>query len=134
MATIYETRMTVRGYEMDSYGHVNNAVYLNYIEQCRWEILQQLDIIKLFQSRGLLMVVTESKLRYAQEAKVFDKLLIKTRMVLEGPYVVFKHRIINEDTQVKLVTAEVKTLIINESRVPCSVPEEFKYFFEIAES
>jgi len=130
---IYETHITVRGYEMDSYGHVNNAVYLNYVEQCRWEILQGLDIIKLFEQRGLLLVVTEAKLRYAREAKVFDKLLIKTRMVLEGPYIIFKHRIINKDTQVKLVTGEVKTLVINESRVPCAVPDEFKSLFEIAE-
>lgn len=129
---IYETRLTVRGYEMDSYGHVNNAVYLNYVEQCRWEILQQLQIIDQLKKRGLLLVVTESKLRYAQEAKVFDKLLVKTRMFLEGPYIVFKHRIINEETQAKLVTAEVKTLVINESRVPCSVPKEFVPLFETA--
>ncbi len=126
----YETHITVRGYEMDSYGHVNNAVYLNYVEQCRWEILQGLHLIDLFKQQGLLLVVTESKLRYAQEAKVFDHLLIKTRMLLEGPYIIFKHRILNAGTQTKLVTAEVKTLVINEARVPCSIPEEFKVLFE----
>jgi YbgC/YbaW family acyl-CoA thioester hydrolase len=130
---IYETHIMVRGYEMDSYGHVNNAVYLNYVEQCRWEILQGLNLIELFKKEGLLLVVTESKLRYAQEAKVFDRLLIKTRMLLEGPYIIFKHRILNADTQVKLVTAEVKTLVINEARIPCSVPNEFKSLFETTE-
>lgn len=126
----YETHIIVRGYEMDSYGHVNNAVYLNYVEQCRWEILRELNLIEMFKEQGLLMVVTESKLRYAQEAKVFDKLIVKTRMLLEGPYIIFKHRILNAETQAKLVTAEVKTLVINEDRVPCSIPDEFKVLFE----
>jgi acyl-CoA thioester hydrolase len=127
---LHETKITVRGYEMDSYGHVNNAVYLNYVEQCRWEILNELKLIELFKTKGLLLVVTESRLRYSQEAKVFDELLIRTKMSLEGPYIVFKHRIVRADNELKLVTAEVKTLVINEERVPCSIPEEFKVLFE----
>ena len=31
MKTRFE--FNVRGYELDSFGHVNNAVYLNYLEQ-----------------------------------------------------------------------------------------------------
>lgn len=127
---IYETRLTVRGYEMDSYGHVNNAVYLNYIEHCRWEVLQDLGIIVLFNRLRLLLVVTETHIRYAREAKVFDKILIRTRIVREGPYVVFKHRLINETTGIKLVTAEVKMLVISEDRVPCSIPAELLSLIE----
>ena len=36
MKTRFE--FNVRGYELDSFGHVNNAVYLNYLEQARWEM------------------------------------------------------------------------------------------------
>ena len=32
----FKTGMTVRGYELDSYGHVNNAVYLQYFEATPW--------------------------------------------------------------------------------------------------
>lgn len=127
---MHENRITVRGYEMDSYGHVNNAVYLNYLEQARWEILRKIDLIEKFKAEGLLLVVTEIKIRYAQEAKVFDELNIKTKMMLEGPYILFKHRIENNGTGEKLVTADVKTLVINIDRVPCSVPKEFHNLFD----
>ncbi len=32
---MHETRMQIRWRDMDAYGHVNNAVYLNYLEDCR---------------------------------------------------------------------------------------------------
>ena len=30
-----EVRIKIRWRDMDNYGHVNNAVYLNYLEECR---------------------------------------------------------------------------------------------------
>ena len=32
---MHETRIRIRWRDMDAYGHVNNAVYLNYLEECR---------------------------------------------------------------------------------------------------
>jgi thioesterase-3 len=36
---VWEVR--VRGYEMDSFGHVNHATYLSYLEQARWDALEE---------------------------------------------------------------------------------------------
>jgi len=38
---MFEYRLSVRGYELDSYNHVNNAVYLNYYEQARWQLMKE---------------------------------------------------------------------------------------------
>ena len=32
---MHEIRIQIRWRDMDAYGHVNNAVYLNYLEDCR---------------------------------------------------------------------------------------------------
>ena len=32
---MHEIRIQIRWRDMDAYGHVNNAVYLNYLEECR---------------------------------------------------------------------------------------------------
>ena len=32
---MFEIRIKIRWRDMDAYGHVNNAVYLNYLEECR---------------------------------------------------------------------------------------------------
>ena len=36
----FQLEFQVRDYECDMQGHVNNAVYLNYLEHCRHEIYQ----------------------------------------------------------------------------------------------
>ncbi len=37
-----EIRIKIRWRDMDSYGHVNNAVYLNYLEECRDRVVEEL--------------------------------------------------------------------------------------------
>ena len=32
---MHETRIKIRWRDMDAYGHVNNAIYLTYLEECR---------------------------------------------------------------------------------------------------
>ncbi len=39
---IHRCSLAVRGYEIDGYGHVNNAVYLNYLEHARGEYLKDI--------------------------------------------------------------------------------------------
>lgn len=36
----FRVRVTVRGYELDTQGHLNQAVYLQYCEHARWQALQ----------------------------------------------------------------------------------------------
>lgn len=39
---MFERRIEIRWRDMDAYGHVNNAVYLNYLEEARDAWVQQL--------------------------------------------------------------------------------------------
>jgi len=38
---MHEARIRIRWRDMDSYGHVNNAVYLNYLEEARDALVQK---------------------------------------------------------------------------------------------
>ena len=37
-----EVRLHIRWRDIDNYGHVNNAVYLNYLEECRDRLVEDL--------------------------------------------------------------------------------------------
>ena len=40
-AAAFEKRIEIRWRDLDAYGHVNNAVYLNYLEEARDEWLNR---------------------------------------------------------------------------------------------
>ncbi|GAA2443059.1 acyl-CoA thioesterase [Streptomyces glaucus] len=66
--------MTVRGYETDVQGHLNQAVYLNYAEHARWSLLQaagirQADLV----GRGVGPVALETTIRYLRELLAGDE-------------------------------------------------------------
>ncbi len=120
----YSFKTEVRGYELDSYGHVNNAVYISYIEQSRWKILQQTGLLDSLLTKGLLLVVTETNIRYMRELKLFDKIEIVTSVKYDAPYLVFNHDILNLSSEFKAAKAQVKTLLIDKERTPQDIPEE----------
>lgn len=71
--------LRVRTYECDAYGHVNNAVYLNYLEYARGLFLEHngLDYQALIAS-GLGIWVSEAKLTYRSPALPEEELTIAT--------------------------------------------------------
>ncbi|MFJ7911768.1 acyl-CoA thioesterase [Kitasatospora sp. NPDC096204] len=69
----FSTPITVRGYETDSQGHLNQAVYLQYAEHARWEYLRaagirQADLV----AEGVGPVVLETTVKYLRELRAGD--------------------------------------------------------------
>jgi acyl-CoA thioester hydrolase len=122
MKHIFKTE--VRGYELDSYGHVNNAVYINYTEQARWEILKKQETLKSLYDKNLLLVVAETNIRYMRELKLFDNIEIETTIKFEAPYLIFYHDIVNVSANTKSAKVVVKTVLIDKDRIPQDIPAE----------
>ncbi len=121
--------LTVRGYELDSYGHLNNAVYLNHFEQARWEFFNKTHLLEKLMADELILVITETHIRYSREAKLFDALTIKTKLLKEEPYLVFKQHTLNDETGLLVAKASFKTLFLNRTdRTPRDIPEFFNEY------
>jgi|WetSurMetagenome_2_1015567.scaffolds.fasta_scaffold324626_2 YbgC/YbaW family acyl-CoA thioester hydrolase len=121
---MYRSFLTARGNELDSYNHVNNAVYLNYFEQARWEVFRDTDLLGLIRDKGLLLVVTEVRVKYIREVCLFDHLEIQTRVSKQAPFLVFSQRIFNADSGQSVAKGETKTLFINKDREPLDIPAQ----------
>ncbi|MEV5081439.1 acyl-CoA thioesterase [Streptomyces sp. NPDC093064] len=74
MSEPFSVRVTVRGYEADVQGHLNQAVYLNYAEHARWSLLQAAGISQAgLVSGGVGPVVLETTIRYLRELLAGDE-------------------------------------------------------------
>ncbi|CAL9634155.1 acyl-CoA thioesterase [Streptomyces sp. enrichment culture] len=77
MSEPFSVPVTVRGYETDTQGHLNQSVYLNYAEHARWSMLQaagirQADLV----ARGVGPVALETTIRFRRELLAGDEVTV----------------------------------------------------------
>ncbi|WP_128379973.1 acyl-CoA thioesterase [Streptomyces cavernae] len=74
MAEPFSVAVTVRGYETDVQGHVNQSVYLQYAEHARWCLLEAAGISQAeLRASGVGPVVLETTIRYKRELRAGDE-------------------------------------------------------------
>jgi len=115
--------LVVRGYELDSYGHVNNAVYLQYFEQARWEFMKDQGLLEKINGQEFFLVVVDTHIRYMRESNLFDELVIETSCKVEKPYIVFRQRILNAQSRLPVTRATIKTIFVDRQKIPMDIPE-----------
>ncbi|MDH8096138.1 long-chain acyl-CoA thioesterase FadM, partial [Klebsiella pneumoniae] len=52
-----QTQIKVRGYHLDVYQHVNNARYLEFLEEARWDGLENSDSFQWMTAHNIAFVV-----------------------------------------------------------------------------
>jgi YbgC/YbaW family acyl-CoA thioester hydrolase len=115
---------TARGYELDSFNHINNAVYLNYFEHARWEFLREMGLYDLIMDNGIKLVVTDIHVRYQREIRIFDELKVESFCYPEKPYLVFQQRIINMTLNMPAARATTKVIFIGRDKIARDIPFE----------
>ena len=74
MAESFSVAVTVRGYETDVQGHLNQSVYLQYGEHARWSLLRAAGIRQAdLMAKGIGPVALESTIRYRRELLAGDE-------------------------------------------------------------
>lgn len=76
---VFEQSIIIREGHLDTFGHVNNARYLEIFEQARWDLITDngfgLDYVK---SSGTGPVILEINLRFLRELKNRQRVLIRS--------------------------------------------------------
>ncbi|TPQ19516.1 acyl-CoA thioesterase [Streptomyces sporangiiformans] len=74
MTEPFSVRVTVRGYETDIQGHLNQSVYVNYAEHARWSLLRAAGISQAgLIAKGVGPVALEMTIRYRRELLAGDE-------------------------------------------------------------
>jgi acyl-CoA thioester hydrolase len=122
---ICECRLRVRTYECDSYGHVNNANYLNYLEFARYEFLRDIrfDYPALLKA-GFGIYIARVEIDYRRSAKTDDELCIKSWPVKKGAVSgVIEQHILCEEREI--AAAQVTWAFVNDKGQPVKIPPQW---------
>ena len=123
--------IVIRGYHCDSYGHVNNARYLELLEEARWEALSSAIDSGFFKELGLLFVVVNININYRAEVKPNNVVQINTSLKEFGKRsITFHQKIMNQSTEKLAVDADVKFVLLDqETKSMVAINDELKSVF-----
>ncbi len=109
MGEPFQVGVTVRGYELDTQGHLNQAVYLQYAEHARWELLRAAGISQdQLLASGVGPVALETTVRYRRELRGGDQVEVSCGFEWSGGHT---FRIVQRVTkQDGTVAAEIRGL------------------------
>ncbi|WP_285720921.1 MULTISPECIES: YbgC/FadM family acyl-CoA thioesterase [unclassified Pantoea] len=90
-----QTTIKVRGYHLDVYQHVNNARYLEFLEEARWEWLEEAEAFHWLLEQKLAFVVVNININYRRPAVLGDVLIIDSEITqLNGKSGIIAQRVL----------------------------------------
>ncbi|MCI5162341.1 MAG: acyl-CoA thioesterase [Candidatus Electrothrix sp. AX5] len=124
---VFSLEMSVRDYECDLQGIVNNAVYQNYLEHTRHEYLKSIGIdFKEFADRGINLVVIRVELDYKFPLTSGDQFTVRLNFVKESKVkIAFLQNIYRLSDEKLILQGKVIGVALNGRGRPF-VPEEFQ--------
>ncbi len=122
----------VRTYELDSFGHVNNSVFLNYLEEARSEYLKQRGLsFHDFARLGVQLVIVEATVRYISPARYGDEIeVVGVFQPVKAASLMITYTLTEKHTGRLLATAETKGAFIEAATgKPTRAPRIFREAF-----
>ncbi|MFG1795138.1 acyl-CoA thioesterase [Nocardia sp. NPDC049149] len=105
--------VTVRGYELDTQGHLNQAVYAQYAEHARWELLRAAGLPqdKLI-AEGIGPVLLESNIKFLRELRGGDEITVSVEFHWgQGKTFTFRHEIRKLDGTLSAEVAAISGIL-----------------------
>jgi acyl-CoA thioester hydrolase len=123
--TMFEHEIEVRFRDCDAMGHVNNAVYLTYLEQARFAHWQRLTGTSGI-PRSFILARVECD--YRAPATAGDRLLVRLRVVAVGESsFTFEYEIVNGRTRATVATARtVQVMYDYATGRPTRIPDDVR--------
>lgn len=120
------TSIDVRFYELDPYGHVNHAVYLNYFEVARIELLDSLGWgLSRLQELGYHLVVVEAALSFRAPAVAGDRLTVHSQLgELKRATAVWHQQIVRHRDDQAIADNRVRSTVTDLAGRPRPAPSE----------
>jgi len=124
----FKQELKVRSYELDSQGHVNYGVYLNYLEYARVLTMEQLGIpFQEYIKKKKFIVIAEVNIKYLAPAYMGDELEITLEGIKTGrASFSFRQEIIRKKDGRRIVDAILTGVFVNEEGKPVHIDEDFK--------
>lgn len=126
---VAKTEIAVRMAELDSFGHVNHAIYLSYLEHARFQALTEAGFSwEVLEARGWAIFVVRVEIDYVEEVRRGDELVVRTWAdSFRRTSMVLAQDIVRRGDPASVVArARVTAVWIGPDRRPMRMPDEVR--------
>ena len=112
---MHTIEIKVRGYHLDVFGHVNNARYLEFLEEARWALFDDKVNLEDLAKDGFVFTVVNININinYRQAAFLHDVLRVETSMAEFGKRSAILRQIVkNKATGTVVADADVTFVMV----------------------
>lgn len=75
-------KLTVRENHLDTFGHINNATYLEILEEARWQLITDRDYgLSHIHKTGQGPIILEVHLKFLKEIRLRENIKITTQLI-----------------------------------------------------
>lgn len=107
-------KIKIRGYHIDHFQHVNNARYLEFLEEGRWHYSEKNNLISIFHQKSISHATVNININYKRSAVVGEILRIETSVIKKnGKSVTMLQQVFLNDTDTLIADAQVTTVFLN---------------------
>lgn len=108
------TLIKVRGYHLDLFGHVNNARYLEFLEEGRWAYAEESLDVAEWQRRGLAFSIVNININYRRPAFMGETLELRTWVSNVGnASATIRQEIVLSGTETRVADADVTFVMVD---------------------
>lgn len=120
MGAVFTLDFLVRDYELDQYGVLNNAVYLNYLEHTRHEFLTRVGISPARVAReGRALALAEINVRFRSPLRSREQCRVALRVAeVRGARVVIHQRMVRLPEETPVAEARAVAVLLDERGRP----------------
>jgi len=113
-----EIKIKVRGYHLDMFSHVNNARYLEFLEEARWEAFEKSKMPpQTFFDRNWSFIVVNININYKHPATFGETITIKTELKkIKEKSIVLSQKIFLEKNNTLVIEADVTFVILDNKK------------------
>jgi len=125
----FSTTLEVRWRDVDALGHVNNAVYFNYLEQARLHYMRELGFLPP-NSTDVGVIIAEAGCRFKTPLRLGEQVTIRARVSeFHRTSFIFEYRIEGEDGRLAATAQTVQVCYDYDGQRPSPIPDAWREAF-----
>lgn len=124
-----ENKITLRidWSEIDSFGHVNNVMFMKYVQAARLNFVDHIGLMKLFRASKIGFMVAETGCRFLKELHFPGYVTVHTKVLFaKNTSFSLEHTMMNSDEEIVAIAKDVLVVYDFNKGEKCLIPPDIK--------